>query len=256
MSLWLNAHAQIRLHDELFMHHNDAQDSFQAFLLSTWFGRSLIPPFQGYRRITGRKARYYCQRFLRRLLSDTPVAMPGLALGESTKLKSGEKCPKTWAGMKLMVDQLARLPDLGPILMQHDPHIILLRRKCLSDVYISREVAMRRNLYHATEAPPPIRMKVDPQEAINYLNQINRDFELAQKLLPNAKTLELTYETFFSPETQEAEKLRIMQFLNLDINDCGPSPALTKIINQHPQSILENYAEYKSALEASGHEVP
>jgi LPS sulfotransferase NodH len=127
------------------------------------------------------------------------------------------------------------------------PHILHIRRRNLLDVIISREVALRTNIWlreSADPAQPVPPFDIDPTTCLGYFQYIEDQRRVATEFFAQSPTLHLDYDTDLS-ENFPATANRAFQFLG-----CTPHPSAPGLVQQRtipPSRQLSNYAVLKAA---------
>lgn len=152
-------------------------------------------------------------------------------------------------GFKLMYSQLGAFPELGALLASRNVAVVHLLRNNILDMLISRETAVKRDIFHIRSARPvkPVQVRINTE---NLLAQLSQELEQRKMARQHMETLGLSYlEVRYEDMVATHENFRII--LNfLCVNDVRfdlKSP-LQKVNAGNRDLLIENYEEVRSAL--------
>ena len=253
LRIWLNSHADIRCHEEIFLSDYVAPESFCGYLTKRHFGSRMIRSLTKSRTTDGFLFRRYLRGFLNKIYSTIPPGTPMSEIDRDSKPWAIDQyCSAKWVGMKLMANQLASIPALRDELISRNVHVISLVRKSNLEIYVSRVIAENRGIYHSTEDLPEIQIDLDPDLAVREMQQIFHSFENAKRQFEHCPGITIYYENLFDERRQMAEMGRIMEFLGLSMDRLGPTPKLKKLVNQPIDQVVNNYSQIAKRLESQG----
>lgn len=154
-------------------------------------------------------------------------------------------------GFKLMYKQLGLYPEILVYFMKHRTRILHLVRRNHLDVMLSYAVKAKIGQAHllvGQSAPEKLQVELDTQNLVKQFAWLQRQQNLARKLLQWSKLphLEVAYEDMVQDQTQYFE--RIGDFLSIDAGSQLPRSPLTRIRKGPHRDIISNYDQVKQAL--------
>lgn len=158
-------------------------------------------------------------------------------------------------GFKLMYGQLGAFPDGWNYVLENRVAIIHLIRRNFLNVFISRELAHARDLYHLREDKnlDSLRIKFDTSHLKSLLDQHGQQVRRMKRLCTseNVPYLEIYHENLLQNHSNFNE---ILEFLSLP----APHPALhselRKINTFSQRKVIENYTDVAKVLKNSRYE--
>jgi hypothetical protein len=158
------------------------------------------------------------------------------------------------AGFRLMYNQIERDFRVKRHLEQiSDVKIVLLQRKNILKQFVSLKLMHNQSKYgrfsaHVFEKQNIIKVRINPSEAIEYMNKIHLQKERYRKFFANLEMLEINYEDMIGTGgLNETSSASLCSFL-----DVKKTPLISKQVKMNPsnlQDIIINYDELMNAVE-------
>ncbi|MES0489113.1 MAG: sulfotransferase [Leptospirales bacterium] len=158
---------------------------------------------------------------------------------------------KKLIGIKLMVSQLNHTPDLWRIIFKHCNTGILVKRKNIIQILVSRMTAKKREAYTHAKKPEVVTVTIDPAIIVKQLDQIKLEQEQSEKIFSQFEGSKQTfvYETFKNIPSDFQRQLHKL----LDLSKYNLTTDLVKSNPEFLNEIVENYKELKLALRDHHH---
>lgn len=196
----------------------------------------------------GRRRGQHSEPGYREYLRERPWRfLSGLVLGQSqvvAYLDATFAAAKARPGFKLMLDQALREPRILDYMAERSGDFIILRRRNVLHVLISRLTARARGRYTATAPVPPLSIYLPAAGLRERLRRIEKEqILLDRKIPPGVKNTMVTYESLQSD--REATCNEVLRFLNVN-----PAPLSSPLVKLNPalEQVLANYREVAEAL--------
>lgn len=215
--------------------HPDIRDFGEIFLMRPWEGWKVtdMVPLTHHLREHGGRRPLVIGRYLRRL-RESPT--PARALG-----------------FKLMYGQLARFPELLPLLAWHRFRLIHLVRDNHLDMVISRERDERLGITHTREKVEVEALHLDPERLRRRLRRIGLSVKLGRGLTavwPHP-TMEVRYEELAADPPRVLDE--VVSFLGRETDGVELGTDMRRIATGTYRDRIANYDEVARLLHAWGY---
>lgn len=259
LSLWLNQHAEVRCHSELFNRSNFDPDSFNYFCRAKPTRRALAFLFKR-EKLSGSSynlpLNYLLTSYFQSLYGQAGFPAPWNTMDEKGKLLQYPTSSVTTVGFKLPYDQLYSYRYLETWLAKEDVRIIHLVRHNLLQVALSFASVRHHGFYHTEDVrirEQRTRFPVNPEEIIRTMKQIEQAQAQIDAISRPYRCLTISYEAFFGDQhILTAESIR--DFLALSKGDVQQIPKLKKMNADTLVDYVENHEELTHALRIAGYE--
>jgi hypothetical protein len=155
-------------------------------------------------------------------------------------------------GFKLMYGQFGAYPDLKDYLIGNEIAIVHLIRVNLLDILISKETAVRRNVFHypAEERPQEVKVRLDPGQILTRLEEQEREVERVKKRFT---AFGIPYREIFYEElaADAAKFIDVLEFLGVRPLSFSLRSRLRRMNVLSQSELVSNYAEVKAVLAGS-----
>ena len=159
-------------------------------------------------------------------------------------------------GFKVMYGQLGAFPRLWRYLVDHEVAVIHLIRSNYLDVFVSRELAHARDLYHLREdrSPGSRQIVIDPcglpTRLAEHEAEIGRINQMCES--EGVPLLQITYERL---RDDLVEFDTILRFLSVPGKTRSLQSGLRRINTRGQSEVIKNYADVVDALKGSRFEI-
>ena len=152
-------------------------------------------------------------------------------------------------GFKLMYSQARWLPYSFPYALTYIKNnslsVIHVIRENVLKTYLSREIAIRRKLYHAKSKPDIKKIDLDTTTLLKNLKKIKSENDWWRNNFSQENYLALSYESFVSNKEQESR--RLLEFLGIaEYQELVSSNV--KIASDNLSDVIENYTQVVECL--------
>jgi LPS sulfotransferase NodH len=152
-------------------------------------------------------------------------------------------------GFKLMYGQFGAFPELADYMRSRGLAVIHLIRENLIDILVSKETAVRRDVFHSRggERLDEIRIRLEAGQLLKRLEAQGAEVQRARRAIADlgVRCMEVVYEDLMSdPGLFE----RLLAFLGVSADPTALRSSLRKLNRASHEEIVENYGEVAAVL--------